>query len=81
MYVATAAEDEWADPKGQFLAEVAAGPVYELLGKKGLGTDQWPGVHQPIMHDIAYHHRAGKHDVTAFDWDQYLNFADMHFRR
>jgi hypothetical protein len=81
VYVATAEEDLWADPKGQFLAEVAAGPVYELLGKKGLGTDQWPAVHQPIMHDIGYHHRAGKHDVTAYDWDQYLTFADMHFGR
>jgi hypothetical protein len=80
VYVATAEQDEWADPKGQFLAEVAAGPVYELLGKKGLGTDQWPGIHRPIMHDIGYHHRAGKHDVTAYDWDQYLKFADMHFR-
>jgi (4-O-methyl)-D-glucuronate---lignin esterase len=81
VYVATAEEDLWADPRGQFLAEVAAGPVYELLGKKGLGTDQWPGVHQPVMHDIGYHHRAGKHDVTAYDWDQYLAFADMHFGR
>jgi hypothetical protein len=81
VYVATAEEDTWADPKGQFLAEVAAGPVYELLGKKSLGTDQWPGIHQPIMHDIGYHHRAGKHDVTAYDWDQYLTFADMHFKR
>lgn len=80
VYVATAAEDLWSDPKGQFLAAVAAGPVYELLRKKGLGTDQWPGVHQPIMHDIGYHHRAGKHDVTEYDWEQYLRFADMHFR-
>jgi hypothetical protein len=80
-YIATAAEDLWADPKGQFLAAVSAGPVYELLGKKGLGTDQWPAVHQPIMHDIGYHHRAGKHDVTAYDWEQYLKFADLHFGR
>ena len=34
-----------------------------------------PAVHQPIMHDVAYHIRAGKHDVTAYDWDQYLKFA------
>ena len=74
-------EDRWADPKGQFLAEVAAGPVYELLGKKGLGTDQWTAVHQPIMHDIGFHIRSGKHEVTAYDWEQFLTFADWHLKR
>ena len=82
VYVASAAEDLHADPKGEFLAAVAAGPVYELLGKKGLGTDTMPPVHQPISkHDIGYHVRAGKHDVTAYDWEQYLKFAQMHFGR
>jgi hypothetical protein len=51
-------------------------PVYELFGKKGLGTDQMPSNHQPIMHTVAYHIRAGKHDVTAYDCEQYLTFAD-----
>jgi hypothetical protein len=81
LYVASAAEDLWSDPRGEFLSAVAAGPVYELLGKHGLGTERMPDVHQPIMHDIGYHVRAGKHDVTAYDWDQYLEFADMHFGR
>jgi hypothetical protein len=81
VYVASAEEDRWADPRGEFLAAVASGRVYELLGKKGLGTDQMPGIHQPIMKDVGYHIRAGKHDVTAYDWDQYLKFAEMHFGR
>ena len=38
-----------------------------------------PAVNQPIMHDVGYHMRDGKHDVTAFDWDQYLAFADLHW--
>jgi hypothetical protein len=68
-------------PRGEFLGAVAASRVYELLGKKGIGTDQMPGNHQPIQHDVAYHIRAGKHDVTAYDWDQYLKFMDMHWGR
>lgn len=80
-YVASAEDDRWADPRGEFLSAVAAGRVYELLGKRGLGTDQMPAIHQPIMHTVGYHIRAGKHDVTDYDWDQYLKFAAMHFAK
>jgi len=79
LYVASAAEDLHADPRGEFLGAVNASPVYELLGKQGLGTDQMPGIHQPIMHTVGYHVRAGKHDITDYDWEQYLEFAGMHW--
>jgi hypothetical protein len=81
VYVASAQEDLWADPKGEFLSAVAAGPVYRLLGKQDLGAGRMPGIHQPIMHTLGYHIRAGKHDVTAYDWDQYLDFMEMHLKK
>ena len=39
-----------------------------------------PAVDQPVMGTIGYHVRTGKHDVTDFDWEQYLKFADKHFK-
>jgi hypothetical protein len=77
LYVASAEGDRWSDPKGEFLGAFHASRVYELLGKKGIGTDQMPAVHQPVGETVRYHIRAGKHDVTDYDWEQYLKFADM----
>ena len=81
LYVASAEQDQWADPRGEFLSAVNAGPVYALLGKKGLGTDAMPAVHQPIQNDIAYHIRAGRHDVTLYDWERYLDFTGRRLAR
>ena len=81
LYVASAEEDRDSDPRGEFLAAVAASPVWSLFGLKGIGTDQMPAVHQPVGDVVAYHIRAGKHDVTEYDWDRYLAFAAGHFAR
>ena len=78
-YIASAVEDTWADPKGEFLAGYYAGPVYELYGLKGLGTNVHPPLHQPIMNDVGYHIREGIHDVTDYDWISFMDYADKHF--
>jgi len=79
VYVASAQEDLWADPKGEFLSAKHAEPVYKLFGLEGLGVSEMPGTNQPVGKTIGYHIRSGKHDVTEYDWEQYLNLADRHF--
>ena len=81
IYVASADGDQWSDPKGEFMSAVSASRVYELLGKPGISTTTMPGVDAPTdpARFVAYHDRTGKHDVTDYDWEQYLNFLDAHF--
>ena len=81
VYVASAAGDLWADPKGEFLAAKNAEGVYALFGKQGLGTDAVPQPDKSVGNYIGYHLRNGGHDITAFDWQQYLDFAEKHFAK
>jgi hypothetical protein len=49
LYVASATEDLWADPLGEFLSVKGAEPVFALFGKRGLGVDDWPAPDKPAQ--------------------------------
>jgi hypothetical protein len=74
----TGDKDTWSDPKGEFLAAVAAAPVYRLLGKQGLDTDQLPAPGEAILHTIGYEMHAGGHGTVPSDWDVFLKFMQTH---
>jgi hypothetical protein len=78
LLLQTGSTDYWSDPKGEFLAAVAAGPVYKLLGKDPLDTDVWPAAKTPILHDLAYYMHDGGHGMVPTDWDIYIQFLKMH---
>jgi hypothetical protein len=71
-------KDGWADPQGMFLAEVAAGPVYRLLGKKDLGTTVYPPIEAGLMDgDLSFRQHAGGH-TPGPNWPTFLDFASRY---
>ncbi|BCS34540.1 acetylxylan esterase [Luteitalea sp. TBR-22] len=76
LHVASAVDDRWADPRGEFLATLAADPAWRFLGGTGLGdVTEMPPVDAPVGRRVRYHVRTGGHDINRYDWTQYLETA------
>lgn len=72
--------DGWADAKGMFLAAAGAGPVYKLLGKKDLGTTEFPPIETPLIDgDIAFRQHSGGH-TPAPNWPTFITFAGHYLK-
>jgi hypothetical protein len=81
LYVYSAVEDTWADPRGEYLSAWHASEVYHLLGRKGLPSEDSPPLMQPLQDgDVGYHIRRGGHSVDRYDWERILDFADRHLK-
>jgi hypothetical protein len=81
VFITGGTGDQWADPHGEFLAEVAAGPVYRLLGKKDLGADTLPPLDTPLISgELGFHYHTGGHTITPSDWQAFLEFAGRYLR-
>ena len=81
VFLTGGTKDQWADPVGIYLAAVAAGPVYRLLGRKDLGISQpQPPLDTPVTGgDIGWHYHTGVHAATPEDWRAFLIFLDKYF--
>lgn len=79
LYVSSASEDAWAGPRGEFASARLASPVWALYGRTGLVGDTFPKPEQPLQEGcVGYHLRSGVHDITRYDWQRYMDFADRH---
>jgi hypothetical protein len=80
VFITGGTTDQWSDPVGEFLAEVAAAPVYQLLGRKGLGVTTLPPLDSPLTSgDLGWHYHTGGHAATPADWSAFLQFLAKYF--
>lgn len=81
VFVTGGTQDQWADPHGEFLAQVAAGPVYRLLGARDLGVTTLPPLDTPIITgELGFHYHTGGHTITPVDWQAFLEFAGRYLK-
>jgi hypothetical protein len=78
LLLQTGNTDKWSDPKGEFLAAVAATPVYELFGEEGVRAATLPPAGQLVGGTLAFYMHDGGHGLVPSDWDVYLDFMDKH---
>ena len=82
LYVASADEDLWADPRGEFLSLANTSPVYALFGEAAIEASQMPPLSSPLVAGRrGYHIRPGEHNLTPYDWGRFMDFADALWRR
>lgn len=80
LYIGSAIEDLWADPRGEWLTAVNVGPVYELYGKQGVSGRE-PELDVPDAEGtVAYRVRTGIHSLLTSDWYDYMDFAKKHLK-
>ncbi len=80
VFITGGTTDQWSDPRGEFLAEVAAGPVYRLLGKHDLGTTEYPAPDTPVATgDLAFNLHTGPHMVAPAEWTIFVDWVGKYF--
>ena len=81
LLLQTGSTDYWSDPKGEYLAAVAASPVWKLFGKDGLATDHYPAAGEPVLSTLGYSMHEGRHGILPYDWPIFLQFMQKHLSK
>ncbi|HVJ46047.1 MAG TPA: alpha/beta hydrolase-fold protein [Luteolibacter sp.] len=80
-YIASATKDGWADPTSEFRTCIQASPVYRLYGFETVTTRKFPEPEKPLKDGrVGYHLRTGEHNLTLYDWKNFMDFADLNLR-
>ena len=81
VFITGGTQDQWADPHGEFLAAVAAGPVYRLLGQPDLGETEGPPLDKPLITGaLGFHYHTGGHAILPADWQAFFDFAERQLK-
>ena len=78
LLLQTGNTDKWSDPKGEYVAALAAAPVYKLFGKTTPVSPEVPKAGEPVMTTLGYLMHNGGHGTVPPDWDVYLQFMKLH---
>ena len=82
LYVASADEDLWSDPRGEFLSLAASSPVFALWDDAPIRADQMPPLDTPLMVGRrGYHVRTGAHNLMPYDWERFVDLADRAWKK
>jgi len=83
FYTCSAEDDTWADPESEYLSCMLADEAYKRLDKYGFtGEDRYPAAGDVFnVGSIGYHLRSGKHFLSRYDWQMFLDFLDIHYNQ
>ncbi|MDQ6813362.1 MAG: acetylxylan esterase [Bacteroidota bacterium] len=80
LYATNASKDLWADPTGTYLSLKNAEKVYALYGIQSTLPVNPPPINHPIIQSaLAYHNREGEHNLTWYDWNNFIKFANYQY--
>jgi len=81
VYATNASKDLWADPKGTFMSLKNAEKVFALYGIKSNLPANPPEINNPVINSaLGYHNREGEHNLTMYDWSNFIKFANYHYK-
>jgi hypothetical protein len=77
LYVGSADEDLWSDPRGEFASLALSSPVFSLWGDPPIAINAMPALQKPLsVGRRGYHIRPGTHNLTPYDWERFVDFAE-----